>query len=1206
MTPDLPYAADRDIPLGIPGFRYADLHKPERLQALLERFDAEARAADPALFEAFARHRADPAKLPPPEASALLMRMAPQVARFAARLFQAEPDLQRQRREVETLRPLFLFKKKFVANRADRRFKPTDLAALDAEALDADRRALLAAAFRENPSEDPERATARMVLRLLDLEAAPEAGACADLREKLRIHLEAHTRFSEVLRGDDKALVSGLLQRLEAWAFAFPRAEATRDRAHAWVTLRHPRTLAFEHLVELAHPQADMPELVEGPASRRRRRDGFQLTDPRMNPTQVAAEVDYCLYCHARERDSCSRGLKEKDGAFKRNALGITLAGCPLDEKISEAHALQQDGETLAALAVILIDNPMVPGTGHRICNDCMKACIFQKQEPVNIPQAETGILGRVLRMPYGVEIYGLLTRWNPLNVRRPCALPYNGKNVLVVGLGPAGYTLSHYLLNEGFGVAGIDGLKVEPPRADWAGADAWPPQPVRDFAELEERLDERILSGFGGVAEYGITVRWDKNFLTLIHLTLARRPAFRIYGGTRFGGTVTIEDAWAWGFDHIAIAAGAGRPTVIELKNNLIRGVRKASDFLMALQLTGAAKRTALANLQLRLPVVVIGGGLTAIDTATEALAYYPIQVEKTLDRFEALAQSLGEDKILALYDEEERGILAEFLAHGKAVRAERARARAAGEAPDLAGLVRGWGGSTIAYRKKLTDAPAYRLNHEEIEKALEEGIRFAENLVPVEAVPDRFGALEAVVFKGADGREIRLPARNLLVAAGTSPNTIYEKERPGTLALDAKRQFFKAHKVVDGKAVPAAPGESGFFTSYEKDGRFISYYGDNHPRYAGNVVKAMASARDGYPEVLALFKDLKPAPETRLKTLFKTMDDLLVPTVHAVNRLTPTIVELVVRAPMAARRFEPGQFFRLQNYERLAPRVDGHCLAMEGLALTGAWVDKEKGLLSLIMLEMGASSRLCAYLKPGEKVVVMGPTGAPTEIPENETVLLLGGGLGNAVLFSIAKAMRARHNKVLYFAAYKKASDVFKRDEVEEATDQVIWSVDQGDLIQPRRAQDRAFRGNVVQAMVAYAKGELGKVDYPLDTASRLIAIGSDRMMAAVKQNRKTALAPYLKADHVAIASLNSPMQCMMKEVCAQCLQKHVDPATGKETEVVFSCFNQDQHMDCVDFANLNARLRQNTVQEKLANLWLNHLLARSGAPKAQAAQR
>ena len=48
------------------------------------------------------------------------------------------------------------------------------------------------------------------------------------------------------------------------------------------------------------------------------------------------------------------------------------------------------------------------------------------------------------------------------------------------------------------------------------------------------------------------------------------------------------------------------------------------------------------------------------------------------------------------------------------------------------------------------------------------------------------------------------------------------------------------------------------------------------------------------------------------------------------------------------------------------------------------------------------------------------------------------------------------------------------------------------------------------------------------------------------------------------------------MMKEICAQCLQLHRDPVTGKET-VVFSCFNQDQALDRVDFACLRQRLRR-----------------------------
>jgi hypothetical protein len=265
--------------------------------------------------------------------------------------------------------------------------------------------------------------------------------------------------------------------------------------------------------------------------------------------------------------------------------------------------------------------------------------------------------------------------------------------------------------------------------------------------------------------------------------------------------------------------------------------------------------------------------------------------------------------------------------------------------------------------------------------------------------------------------------------------------------------------------------------------------------------------------------------------------------------------------------------------------------------MALTGAWVDKDKGLLSMIVLEMGGSSRLCASLRPGEPVVVMGPTGTPTDIPEQEAVLLCGGGLGNAVLFSIAKALRERGSRVLYFAGYRKKEDIYKVEEIEAGTDQVIWSVDAGELPEARRPQDRVFRGNIVDAMEAYARGALGEVMIPLATCHRIIAIGSDRMMAAVQRARHARLQPYLRPGHVAIASINSPMQCMMKEICAQCLQTHRDPLTGVET-TVFSCSNQDQPLDHVGFDSLRSRLSQNSAQERLTKLWVDHCLSTLGA--------
>ena len=1186
MNPSSVSGPAASIELGIPGYAFADLHEPERLASLYERFCEEVQAADPAFWSEWDAYRRDPgAPRPPLVVSTLLVKMAPFVSRFLTRLFQVGPNAETVRQATKAQDALFRFKIDFVRRRA---------------------LPLLKAGARVTSTPEDDAAVQRMIAGASreDLELAVAHAGCTLLdREKA---------------GDASDEFKADYESLKRWCAARVHDRAYRD----WVVFRFPENIDYWHLVEVDRPAPKLPESMIGPEWRLRRRDGFKLTDARMKPREVMSEIHYCVLCHERDKDSCSKGIHEKDGAVSANPLGIELAGCPLDEKISEMHTLRKGGDALGALALVVVDNPMCPGTGHRICNDCMKACIYQKQEPVNIPQIETGVLTDVLRMPWGVEMYGLLTRWNPLNVKRPYALPYNGKNILIVGLGPAGYTLAHYLVNEGFGVVGIDGLKIEPLPEEIVGNDTTAPRPIRDWSEIYRQLDERVLEGFGGVSEYGITVRWDKNFLTLLHLTLARRKGLRMYGGVRFGGTMPIEDAWKYGFDHVAIAAGAGRPTIIDMKNNLIRGIRKASDFLMALQLTGAFKREALPNLQARLPAVVIGGGLTAIDTATELMAYYPLQVEKTLFQYETLVAELGEARVRGMYDPEELELVDEYLAHGREVRAERARAEADGDRANFVPLVRSWGGVSIAYRKRMVDSPAYRLNHEEVIKALEEGISFDENLNPIEAVPDERGAVKAMIFKRdlpkgqtlPEGLEptVTLPARTVLVAAGTTPNVTYEKEYPGTFNFDSKRKFFQPHaaeKNGDGR-FHLKPESEGFFTSYDSDGRFVTYYGDNHPKYAGNVVKAMASAKDGFPHVVKLFAEelakLDPAAQSQRdgawQGLVTKLDEDLTARVERVERLTSTIVEVVVKAPAAARHFYPGQFYRLQNYESVTRRVhkDGRNtpLLMEGIALTGAWVDKERGLLSLIALELGVSSRLVSYLKKGEPVVVMGPTGTPTEIPEKQSVLLLGGGLGNAVLFSIAKALRDKGNRVIYFAGYKKGEDLFKREEIEAATDQVIWSTDMGDHIKPGRPQDAHFRGNIVQAMIAYQNGELGEVLVPLPTVDRVIAIGSDRMMAAVKAARHGALAPYLKPEHVGIASINSPMQCMMKEVCAQCLQKHVDPKTGQET-IIFSCFNQDQEMDRVDFPNLAARLRQNTVQEKLANMWFDHLLRGESFP-------
>ena len=214
-----------------------------------------------------------------------------------------------------------------------------------------------------------------------------------------------------------------------------------------------------------------------------------------------------------------------------------------------------------------------------------------------------------------------------------------------------------------------------------------------------------------------------------------------------------------------------------------------------MALQLTGAAKEDSIANMQLRLPVVVIGGGLTAIDTATESLAYYVVQVRKFLERYETLAagdrRGRGARELGRPGTRDRRGI-------------SRACARPArGTAKEKhIELLRHWGGVTIAYRRRLVDSPSYTLNHEEVEKALEEGIWFAEGLTPRAVDVDNFGAVKGIRLKGA-ATEHWLPAHTVFVAAGTQPNTVLAREDAAHFTLDGK--YFAACDE-DGKPVKPA----------------------------------------------------------------------------------------------------------------------------------------------------------------------------------------------------------------------------------------------------------------------------------------------------------------------------------------------------------------------------------------------------------------
>lgn len=1140
------------------GFHFKDLLSAKGLTRLDQQFLEILQQEQPELAEKLRAYRQG-AELNALERSEFLLALAQPLEHFIAELFAIKAELAIARAATLSHDPVLRFKELIVLKQARRYRKPipADFATLD-QWLDQQIQA----------TRDRELAVANFALELL---GEPEKNADA-------------------------------IERLVHWAAQALNDPAGQIAVKNWVSFKLPQRVNHANLVPLNGTDRGRYRHLHSQPGQLRSRDGFELTDQRASPREVQSEIAYCKYCHDHEGDFCSIGFPEKKAqpelGLKHDPLNNILTGCPLEEKISEMHVLKHDGHSIAALAMAMVDNPMVPATGHRICNDCMKGCIYQKQDPVNIPQIETRVLTDVLALPWGVEVYDLLTRWNPLRQQQYLLKPYNGRKVLIAGLGPAGFTMAHHLTLEGCTVIGIDGLKIEPLPDELLN------QPVRDWQDLQEPLDERILYGFGGVAEYGITVRWDKNFLKLIYLTLARRGCFQAFGGIRLGGTVTLDDAWELGFDHVCIATGAGYPRVIHIGNSLARGMRQANDFLMALQLTGAGKASSLANLQVRLPAVVIGGGLTGIDTATEVQAYYIKQVEKTLQRCETLGIESVRDRL----GPEDQAILDEFISHGQAVKAERERARQADEEPNFIPLLHQWGGVTMAYRKSLNASPAYVRNHEEVNKAMEEGLFYAEGMDPIHAVVDEYQHVKALIcrrMQWCEGRwlatkeEHTLPARSIFVAAGTIPNIIYESEHPGSMLLEG--DHFLPHVEHTDSVQPVQVAEHckmpqfGPFTSYDQQHKRVSFLGDTHPVFNGSVVKAIASSKRSYPQIMGALSHLPRAVDLDCGQFQHKIKDLFSATVAEINLLNPAVTELWIKAPMAAHKFKPGQFFRLQTFETSSPVVAGTRLQIPVLTVSGAGIRNDQ--VRLLVLQWGTAPKLVNRLQVGEPVVLMGPTGAPVELPKDEHLLIIAGRWGAAVMLDIGPALRAAGNRVLYIGTFGSASEVDYQSALEEGADQILWAVNQGAAITARRRQDcSVVATDMVDLLQRYQAGELGKYGIELEQIDRIMVMGGTGLLRGMQQalSPEGILTPLFKSGVKAFGTVGSPMQCMLKGVCAQCLNWQIDPETGQRTKAVFSCAQQDQPLAWIDLDNLAARTRQNTLADTISALWLDHVLA------------
>jgi ferredoxin--NADP+ reductase len=143
-----------------------------------------------------------------------------------------------------------------------------------------------------------------------------------------------------------------------------------------------------------------------------------------------------------------------------------------------------------------------------------------------------------------------------------------------------------------------------------------------------------------------------------------------------------------------------------------------------------------------------------------------------------------------------------------------------------------------------------------------------------------------------------------------------------------------------------------------------------------------------------------------------------------------------MVVEAPQVARKAKPGQF--------VIVRIDE---PGERIPLTIADFDRDAGTITLIFQEVGKSTMQMGTLKPGDELItVAGPLGHPTEIEKYGTVVMVGGGVGIAPTFPIARALKEAGNTVISIIGARNKSLLFWEDRMRAVSDELIICTDDG----------------------------------------------------------------------------------------------------------------------------------------------------------------
>lgn len=257
---------------------------------------------------------------------------------------------------------------------------------------------------------------------------------------------------------------------------------------------------------------------------------------------------------------------------------------------------------------------------------------------------------------------------------------------------------------------------------------------------------------------------------------------------------------------------------------------------------------------------------------------------------------------------------------------------------------------------------------------------------------------------------------------------------------------------------------------------------------------------------------------------------------------RLAPSVKQFTVQAPLIAAKCQPGQF--------VIVRIDE---AGERIPLTIADFHRKDGTITLIFQEVGFSTRQMGQLGTGSVLLdVAGPLGKPTHIEKLGTVVCIGGGIGVAPVYPIARAYQAAGNKVISIIGARNVDLLILEKEMAAVSHEFHITTDDG---------SKGRKGLVTDLLKEYIeKGE--KID-------TVMAIGPVIMMKSVAEMTR----PY--GIHT-IVSLN-PIMVDGTGMCGGC---RVNVANRNK----FACIDGpefDAHE--VDFTGLMARQRMYHVQER-----------------------